>query len=409
VIQFTRAKRKVLVAGYSADAALLDALASYAREHDWHLITDMLSTGAFPQGWRGDGAIAMVSYDPELLTQIASIGVPTVAITSTNEPVSLPRVEDDHYEIGRAAAEHLLSRAHRNFAWAPLVDDRPNRERHRGFQSRLAEQGLGCVALPTAHAWAGLSWQCRWNEYRRRLAGDIHRLPRPTAIFAFNDAVAANLVDACRDLDIAVPEELAIIGVGNDALVRAALPVPLSTVELDHDGKARVAGEMLDSLMQGRPVLANAMRVAPRGVITRRSTDFSAVADPRVARALAYITDNYPNPLLSVADVADAAGVSRRQLERDFRAATGCSIREHIARTRMQEASRLLTTHPRVKITEIAELAGFAGAGNFFRTFRQFYGMSPHAHRARAVRELSVTAASGPAEPALLEREIVSA
>ena len=52
----------------------------------------------------------------------------------------------------------------------------------------------------------------------------------------------------------------------------------------------------------------------------------------------------------------------------------------------MQEASRLLRTHPRAKIAAIAELVGLDGAGNFFRTFRRFFGESPKTHRQGAAR-----------------------
>jgi LacI family transcriptional regulator len=157
--------------------------------------------------------------------------------------------------------------------------------------------------------------------------------------------------------------------------------VPVSSVEPDYEAKAQHAGDLLDALMRGDKVPPDGVRVPPRGVITRVSTDLRAVSDPRVARALAFIAENYPNPLLSVADVAAAVGVSRRQLERSFREATGCTLREHIVRTRMQEASRLLAAHPRAKSSDIATLVGLAGAGNFFRTFRRFYGTSPRAHR----------------------------
>lgn len=409
MVPVTRARRKVLVAATAADQAQLHALAHYAQEHGWHLVTDMLFTGAFPRGWRGDGIVALTSYEPQLIADIRDAGIPAVAIGRAIEAVSIPRVEDDHHAIGRAAADHLLAHDYRSFVWAPLVDDRPNRETHRGYQSRLGEVGLTCHVLSAPHIRAGAAWQCRWADYRRRLAWELQRLPRPTAIFAFTDAVAATMVDVCRDLGIAVPEDFAILGVGNDPLTAAALPVPVSSVEPDYAAKARHAGDLLMAMMDGAIASTDLVRVPPRGVIARVSTNLRAVGDPRVARALSFIAENYPNPLLSVGDVADAVGVSRRQLERDFREATGCTIREHIARTRMQEASRLLTTHPRVKITEVAELAGFAGAGNFFRTFRQFYGMSPLAHRARAVRDASARPPTPPLESTLLEATTLSA
>jgi LacI family transcriptional regulator len=192
--------------------------------------------------------------------------------------------------------------------------------------------------------------------------------------------VAAEIIDACRDLKVTVPDEIAVLGVGNDESLCEAVAVPLSSVELDIEQMAYRAAATLDAIMRGDPA-PDLMRVRPKGVITRISTDISAVSNPHVAQALNYIAEHYPEPVLCVADVAEAVGVSRRHLERSFRTETGCTIYEHIVKRRMQEASRLLRTHPRAKIAAIAELVGLDGAGNFFRTFRRFFGESPKVHR----------------------------
>jgi LacI family transcriptional regulator len=140
------------------------------------------------------------------------------------------------------------------------------------------------------------------------------------------------------------------------------------------------AAMTLDEVMRGKPT-AELVRIPPKGVITRISTDIRAVSNRQVAQALSYIAEHYPEPGLSVATVAEAVGLSRRHLERSFRHETGCTIHEHVVKRRMQEASRLLRAHPRAKIAAIAELVGLDGAGSFFRTFRRFFGESPSLHR----------------------------
>jgi LacI family transcriptional regulator len=224
-----------------------------------------------------------------------------------------------------------------------------------------------------------------WSEYRRALVARIKELPRPTAIFASNDCVAAEIVDVCRDIGVAVPDEIAVVGVGNDETVCETVSVPLSSVELDLEEMAYRAATVLDDLMRGEAA-PEAGRVAPKGVVTRISTDIRAVSNLHVAQALSFIAENYPDPMLSVATVAEAVGMSRRHLERSFRTETGCTIYEHIVKRRMQEASRLLRAHPRAKVSAIGELVGLRGAGNFFRTFRRHFGESPRAHRETARR-----------------------
>lgn len=376
-------RRKVLVAATVAHLAHFDGITRYAQENDWHLVLDMMSTGNFPCGWMGDGILAVVDQQPGLISQIQGSGLASVLITSTDESTGLCSVDEDHEQVGRMAADHFLDRAYRRFAWAPLADNRANRERFRGFATRLAEYGCTCHVFPEAHRRDGQMSQYNWCDYRVRLAATLAELARPTAIFACNDSVAANLMDTCHDAGFAVPEEFAILGAGNDPLVCKSVPIPLSSIEPDHEQMGYRAAELLARIMNGDTAPARLL-VPPKGVTPRVSTDVTAVSDPRIARALAFIAENFSNPMLSVVDVAAAAGVSRRHLERNFRHTTGYTVREHIGRTRMQEASRLLINHPRTRIADIAQLVGFAGEGSFFRTFRQFYGMSPQAHREQA-------------------------
>ncbi len=381
MVRNNTAKRKVLVVASTAHGAHLRGIARYARENDWHLVTDVIFTGVFPLGWRGDGILALVANQPEIVAQVCQSGLPCVTIPRTGEAARFPCVEEDHLQIGQEAADHFLERAYRSFAWAPLADDEANRERMVGFQARLAEHGYRCQLLPPAHSRLGAGWPSDWTDYQRCLAAKMRQLPGPTAVFAFNDCVAANLVDVCRDNGFRVPEEFAILGVDNDPIVCDSAAVPLSSVEPNHEEMAYRAAAILDGLMNGERPAAAVTSIPPRGIVTRVSTNASAVADPRVARALAYIAENYPNRLLGVPDVADAVGLSRRHLERSVREVTGRTVKEHIVTARMYEASRLLTTHARAKCSDIAALVGLGDERNFFRTFRRFFGMSPKAHR----------------------------
>jgi LacI family transcriptional regulator len=120
-------------------------------------------------------------------------------------------------------------------------------------------------------------------------------------------------------------------------------------------------------------------------VVTRLSTDLVAIADPRVARVLAYIAEHYPDSSLTVGSIANAVGMSRRNLERCFRETMSCTIHEHIVNVRMREASRLLKASPRTKNSDLAALIGVSGERTFFRMFRRHFGMSPKAHREWAV------------------------
>jgi len=396
VLECTAPRRVLVAATVAAEACLRGAL-RFGRAHGWHVVADMVCTGAFPRGWKGDGIIALAACQGDFTMHLLGAEAPCVAITTGDDAVMFPRIRGDHAAIGRMAADHLLERACRSFAWAPFMADQANRECCLGFEARLAEHGRSGHSLPPAHRRIGGYWHDDWADYRRALAARIRQLPRPAAIFAANDSVASEILDVCRELRLAVPGEVAVLGAGNDLVVCESAPVPLSSIEPGPEELAFRAAGVLHELMQGKPV-PDVTLVAPQRVVTRLSTDTCAVGNSQVARALAYIAEHYPEPALSVTDVAAAVGLSRRQLERTFRQETGGTVHEHIIKRRMEEASRLLRTHPRAKVADIAGLVGLDGETTFFRTFRRFFGESPGEHRQSAVREAG--AAAEPGEPA---------
>ena len=373
--------RRILLVAPSASGAFLRGVARFARSADWHLVTSVLHTGTFPRGWKGDGIIAWLAYQPELANFIAGSGIPSVTVGFTDEHIPSARVEPDNSAIGRLAATHLVELAHRNFAWAPFINDRPNRERLSGFDSVLREHLRSCEVLPPLHRRIGPYWHDDWINRRLALIQRVKNLPKPVAIFAANDCVAAEVADACREAGLVVPDEVAILGVGNDPIECESAQVALSSIDPGLDALGCRAAEMLETIMDGAAAPEEAVRVSPSGVVTRASTGASGALNPRIAQALSCIAENYPDPLVSVGQIASSVGLSRRQLERDFRQATGCTVRDFIERARMNEASRLLKDHPRSKITTIAELVGIPGANNFFRTFRRHFGMTPAAYR----------------------------
>ena len=373
--------RKVLLAASVATSESIGGIVRFAREYGWHLSTDMMITGAWPRGWRGDGVLALLPNRPELLEQIAASTVPSVALGCAGL-TDLPRVESDHWQTGRIAADHLIGRLHRNFAWAPFLDDAADAERLAAFRARLAEHGCACSVLPPTHARSGPGWLDEGADHRQALLTALRCLPRPTAIFAGDDCVAAEIVDACREAGLAIPVDIAVLGVG-DSISCTTSAVPISSVNLDLEEIGYRAAAMLERMMDrmDNQPFVQAHRIPPKGVVTRVSTDVVAVTNPRVSRALSYIAEHYPDPLLSVTTIASAVGMSRRNLERSFRGETGCTIHEHIITVRMQEASRLLKGCPQSKCSEVAALVGFGDGRTFFRTFRRYFGMSPKEHR----------------------------
>ena len=375
-------KRTVLLALTSTHHGFFRGVARYAREHRWHLVADMVYTAKIPVGWRGDGIISFIGYRDDLAEFILTSGLPAVEISMVRNEIALPRVEGDSDMIGRLAAEHFLERGFRHFAWAPMLDDVVNAERYRGFADRLAKAGFSCQLLPPADTRHGDPATRDWAARRKLLMSELKGLPKPLAVFGYNDCVAADIIDACDDAGLLVPEAVAVLGVDNDALICECIPVPLSSVCHDLEGMAYRAAALLDRLMSGRKPPKGVIRVPPKGLVTRRSTDILAVDNLQVARALRFIRDHYTNPLLGVDDVVAATSVSRRPLEKAFRRELKRTINDEIVRARMDKVKDLLANST-LKVVDIAAASGFLRPNHLHRTFRRLAGLSPKAYRAK--------------------------
>ena len=378
-------KRSVLLALTDTHHGFFKGAARYAREHRWHVVADMIYTAKIPVGWRGDGILSFIGDRDDLAEFILSSGLPAVEISMVRNEINLPRVEGDSEMIGRLAAEHFLERGFRHFAWAPFLDDVVNAERYRGFANRLARESLTCHLLPPADTrhgdaatrdWAVAAQSC--SPANSSACPSRWRCSATTTAWRRTSLTPAmTRVCSCR-------KRWRCMGVDNDPILCECVRVPLSSVCHDLEGMAYQAAALLDRLMAGRKPPKEVIRVQPKGVVTRRSTDIMAVDNLQVARALRYIQDQYANPLLGVEDVVAATDLSRRPLEKAFRQEMRRTLNEEIVRVRMEKVKDLLST-TKMKVVDVAAATGFARPSHLFRTFRKIIGTSPKTYRKRHV------------------------
>jgi AraC-like DNA-binding protein len=104
-----------------------------------------------------------------------------------------------------------------------------------------------------------------------------------------------------------------------------------------------------------------------------------------VARVARFIRDHYDEPL-SIAELAEQAGMSSASLHRHFRAATSMTPLQYQKAIRLQEA-RALILAAGGEIAEVGYLVGYESPSQFSREYRRRFGDSPRndRHRARQV------------------------
>lgn len=315
-----------------------------------------------------DGVDGMlVCATRETAPALAETEVPTVLMDFP--PAALHRrkraltlMYNDDEGIGGVGADYLLALG--RFASYAFVPDPEN----RGW-SRLRERGF-----KKALAGRGLSVRC-YGSSSAGLPDWLKALPRPAAVMAAYDFRAQDVLEACRQAKLTVPDQVTVLGVDNDELLCDYAVPPLSSINIDHEAHGYESAAELGRLMSARRPQGLRRIVCPPGtVVERASTKPVAPASALVERMLNFI-DGHATQGISVNDVVAFAGVSRRLAELRFAAATGNSIRRAIEDRRLQDVQKRLAESD-LSITALSRLAGYAHEQRLKYVFRKRFGVS---------------------------------
>jgi len=364
LIESSNAYGRGLLAGIYDHATVSEHWVTFLPEH---------GRGAPPleslHAWRGDGIIARIENE-RIAAVVRELGLPTIDTSAARLLPELPYVETDDVAIARLAAEHLCEIGFRHFAFCGDRRFRWSENRRIAFERELAARGhaLDVFEMPASARRGGIAAE---NE---RLGRWLASLPQPVAVFACYDVLARRVIEACHDLAISVPEQMAVLGVDDDELLCRLTTPPLSSVIPDARGAGRLAAELLDSLLAGRPVSPEHL-LPPRGVAVRQSTDVVSVDDPVVVAAAQFIRKNISRGI-KVEDVAAASHVSRRKLEQRFVRSLARTPHEEIVRTQWRLVEDLLQ-NTELKLVAIARRCGFKHPEYMTTAFTKRYGCSP--------------------------------
>lgn len=363
------------MAGYGSGVAL--GVAAYARPRlPWvfSLVGQTADDIAALAAWRPNGVIAHL-MSRAAFDSVRSLGVPLVNVGVPLDLPELPHVGNDDRAVAQTAIAHLIGRGLRSLATVGL--ERPGHLARRWdeLDRRCRAAGIEPARFPDPRMPPGP------GADRERMIAWLRTLPRPVGIAAINDRRALEVVEACREAGLRVPEDAAVLGVDDDETTCLLAWPPLSSVRLSTGRIGHSAAELLDRAMRGHHIPAGTvLRHGPVGVVARRSTDLVAVEEPSVAQALRLI-ERAGSRALSAGELALQLGVPRRTLEKRFLRHLGRSPLAEIQRVRVDAVKRMLIDGD-MTISEIARRAGFRSAKHCSAAFRQAVGSSPRAWRA---------------------------
>jgi LacI family transcriptional regulator len=361
------------------DRQVVAGIARFARQReDWSLYMEDESLAKLPDlgRWHGDGIIADLD-DRRVARAVTQLAIPLVGVGGAQSPQD--RLASPHYlasndvAVGRLAADHLLQRGFRQFAYCgePLNGLNPwSEQRGRAFRQRVEEAGHPCAVYTGRHYTP-----VRWESLLEGLVKWLAPLRTPLGLMACHDYRARHVLEACHRLGRRVPDDVAVLGVDNDDVICDLAHPPLSSVVHGTRRMGYEAAALLDRLMGGLHRRQSWIVIDPVGVATRRSTDVLAVDDVKVVEAIRFIRDHVADGLRA-ADVARQVRLSRTALDLHFERTLGRTIHDEIHRVQVARAQELLTT-TNWPLKQVAQQAGFSSVQYMTTVFRRELGQTP--------------------------------
>ncbi|MQB16342.1 xylose operon transcription regulator XylR [Pseudomonas lactis] len=356
-------------------------LSSTRASWDLFLEEDFLCRLRGIERWQGDGIIADFD-DPLIGEALAGSKLPVVAVGGSYEDVSaypkgIPYVATDNHALMKLAYEHLIEAGLTRFACFSLPEAQANRwaqEREKAFRGLVQRDGL------PVEIYRGLGTSAPlWDSAVEQQIAWLHSLPKPIGIIAVTDARARQLLQACLTAGIAVPEEVALIGIDNDPLTRTLTRVPLSSVIQGTETMGRTAAALLHQMLHGKACAGTQVLVPPDAINVQASSLHQPLGNPYVMQALLFIRQ-YACQGIKTDQVAAYVGVSRSSLEAHFRKVRGCSVHDEILRFKLAAAAKGLENQD-LAIADIAARCGFTSAQYLHTVFRREFGCTPRQYQ----------------------------
>ena len=364
------------------------AMFDFAGQHDWQIRTVEYMNAAVSRHWKDNPApqpkvrelLALWKPDGCLVECGGSSSEPWLGEFGDVPTVYLDRplirnnpkvvcVSSDADAIAAAAAKELLSLGIDDFAYASWCNPVPwNEDRGNAFADLIRQHGKRLTSFTVPQ-------QESVGSNLDDLIPVLQALPKPCGVFAANDESAAAVILSCCKIGIAIPDEIAVIGVDNDEEICENLPVTLSSIEQDMADTGLLAARLLERMMSPDGTPVKSLHYGIKRIVRRASANGLRNLDRRVAAAIEFIRTNVCKQI-TPADVAEKMSCSIRHAHRLFMGVRRHTILDEIHLRRIDVAKEQLQAHI-LSFESIAELCGYASLTDFGRVFKRYTGLTP--------------------------------
>lgn len=193
------------------------------------------------------------------------------------------------------AADYLRERGFKHFAYCGFPGLAYSDERADYFVKHLARSGHVVHVYRESRRAGRTALTATETEGLLRiegLAAWLQDLPRPVGLLACIDIRAQHVLSARSEHGVAVPYDVAVMGVDNDEVLCNMCDPPLTSIALNNLRIGYDAAALLERMIRGETPPVEKLLVAPLRVVSRASTDLVAVADADVAAAVHFIREH---------------------------------------------------------------------------------------------------------------------
>lgn len=179
-------------------------------------------------------------------TRLLASGIPVIETWDlTPTPIDM-LIGFSHTDIGRDAAKFLIGKGRKQFSMIVAEDERANR-RALAFKAAILQAGYPAVYEVNIGSNRSI------RSGRDALQKILKEAPDTDAIFCSSDLLALGVVTEARAQQIAIPEQLSVMGFGDVPFVADMLPA-LTTVRINGEKIGRLAAQYLMDRAEGKSI-----------------------------------------------------------------------------------------------------------------------------------------------------------
>lgn len=328
--------------------------------------------------WKIEAVIAQWEY--EGVDFLDQLDIPVFLQSYRNISGRFSKISGDYIGAGVMAAQFFAKRHFKNFAFYGNKNFFWSKARAEGYR-REVERIRGNYYYFESELLDSMQWSREHVELDNWLQG----LPKPVALFACDDNFALQVSEMCKVNNINIPDELSLLGVDNDELICNLSHPSISSIVTDDENGGYQTGKMLQNLILNKNNIPFNINIDPVRIELRQSTEKYNISDSYVKTVLDYIHENI-RLNISIDELTAIVPLSRRNLEKKFREATGTSVHQFILDKKVDLIStELLTTDK--DLLDIAIETGFNDVRNVYRIFKKYTGYSPVSFRKKYLRK----------------------